>query len=215
MEWRSSRYVWLAALAGCTKQLPPAPIPQPVLPPVQAGGSPAPGQARLIVDVVETPVPVQSVVMEPHPLSSPTRTTYQFVETPHVLCPQTPCVADVPQGNVLLGFPVLGTDDLEVELVNVGPDPSVYRRSLSIYTDNTGTTRTMGIISTALGGTALVAGSALLPIGIAHDSTGMTWAGGINLGAGALLLTLGILAINADAPTFRPGSANHFSPTSP
>lgn len=215
MEWRSSRYVWLALLTACTKQLAPAPIPAPVVPPVRAAGAPAPGRARLIVDVVEAPVPVQSVVMEPRAVTTPTRTTYQFFEVPHVLCPQTPCVADVPPGNVLLGFPVLGTDDLEVELVHVGPDPSVYRRSLSIYTDNTGGTRVAGILATALGGTALVAGSVFLPIGLAKDSSGMTIAGGVNLGVGAVLLTLGILAINADAPTFRPGSANHFSPTAP
>ena len=160
MVWRSSRYVWLALLAGCTKQLVPAPIPQPIVPPVQVAGPLEPGRGRLIVDVVETPVPVQSVVMEPRPRAFGPRTTYQFFEVPHVLCPQTPCVADVPQGNVLLAFPVLGTDDLEVELVNVGPDPTVYRRSLGIYTDHTGGTRVAGILSTAIGGTAMLVGTA-------------------------------------------------------
>ena len=80
--------------------------------------------------------------------------------------------ADVAAGNVLLGFPVVGRSAMEVELVNIGPDPSVYRRSLSIYEDRTGTTRVLGIIATAVGGASLMTGAVLLPIGLARDSGG-------------------------------------------
>jgi len=205
VEWRSSQYLCLVVFAtACVKQLPTAPTPAPSVRPVSS--------ARLIIEDVEAPVAVQRVKMEARPHSSSRRTTFGFYETTETLCPRTPCAVDVPPGNILLGFPVLGKDYYETELVNVGPDPSVYRRSLTIYTDNSGSTRTFGILGTAIGGTALMTGAALLPIGLAKDNSGLTVAGGASLGAGALLLTLGILAINADSPTYRPGSANHFSP---
>lgn len=132
-----------------------------------------------------------------------------------VLCAISPCATDVPAGNVLLGFPVVGKQAMEVELVNVGPDPSVYRRSLSIYEDNTGTTRVLGIIATAVGGASMMTGAALLPIGLARDNGGLTMAGGISLGAGTVALVLGILAMRADSPTYRPGSSNHFPLATP
>lgn len=166
---------------------------------------------RLIVDVVEGPAPVQRIQMQPTQQTNANgRVSFRFSEVPDTLCAHAPCATDHPVGNVLLGFPVVGKDALEVELVHVGPDPSVYRRSLSIYEDNTGGTRVMGIIMTAVGSAALITGTVLLPVGLSKDNTGLTAAGGISLGAGTLLLTLGILMIRADAPTFRPGSSNHF-----
>jgi len=201
---------------ACVRQLPPLPPPPAIAPPVQAPAPPPGGHGRLIIDVVDGPFAVQRVDMKSEPTTNAKgRTMYRFFESPSVLCQQSPCVADVPQGNVLLGFPVIGDPNtMEVELVNVGPDPSVYRRSLSLYEDKTGGTRVMGIIMTAVGGAALITGTALLPIGISKDNSGLTWAGGISLGGGAALLTLGILMIRADAPTFRPGSSNHY-PASP
>jgi hypothetical protein len=81
-----------------------------------------------------------------------------------------------------------------------------------VYTKRRGGGRTLGIIATAVGGSALVTGTALLPIGIAKDIDAMTAAGGIPLGTGAVLLTLGILALRATADTYQPGSSNHFAP---
>lgn len=186
-------------------------MPQAVAPQVDAAPPPPNGYGRLVVDVVEGPTAVQQIRMESKPVvNSRGRTSYRFTELPGVLCPASPCATDVPAGNVLLGFPVVGKDGMEVELVNVGPDPSVYRRSLSIYEDRTGVTRVLGIITTALGGASLMTGAALLPIGLSRDNGGLTMAGGITLGAGTVALVLGILAIRADAPTFRPGSSNHF-----
>jgi hypothetical protein len=49
-----------------------------------------------------------------------------------------------------------------------------------------------------------------LPIGLSQDSRGMTIAGGITLGVGAVVMTLGILSLRANASTFRPGASNHF-----
>jgi hypothetical protein len=182
-----------------------------VRPRVDAAAPPE-GGGRLVVDVVEGPSRVQRIRMMPEQTTSGQgRTSFRFVERPELLCDRTPCVADGPPGNILLGFPVLGDPSAtEVELVHVGPEPTVYRRSLSVYENRTGAMRVLGIIGTALGGTSLVTGTALLPIGLARDSSGLTFAGGLSLGAGAALLTLGILAIRHDSPTYRPGSSNHY-----
>lgn len=169
------------------------------------------GHGRLVVDVVEGPVRVQRVQMKATPVDRGSRVTYRFEEASEVLCAASPCVTDLPAGNILLGFPVIGDPDaMETELVHVGLEPSVYRRTLSLYEDRTGGTRVFGIIATALGGTAMITGTALLPAGLSKDHDGLAIAGGITLGAGAALLALGIWAIRADAPTFRPGAANHF-----
>jgi len=206
---------WVALLVpcwfACVKQLPPAPTPPPVVPVVQAANPPGSGQSQLIVDVVEGPTAVQRVGLQSTPVNTANgRPSYRFSEVPTSLCAPSPCTVAVPVGNILLGFPVIGNNELETELVNVGPDPSVYRRSLSVYTDRTGATRVLGIIATALGGTAAITGTVLLPIGLSKGNDGLTTAGAITLGGGALLLVAGIWAIRHDAPTFRPGSSNHF-----
>jgi hypothetical protein len=186
-------------------------VPEPIVPRVQTGGPPQEGTGRLVVDVTDGPAPVQRVALEAQPFEPvPGRQQYDLVEKPHELCPHAPCVTNVPIGNILLGFPVIGNDDLEVELVHVGPEPSVYRRTLSEYHGSSGAEYVLGIIGTALGGTSMLTGTVLLPIGLAKDNTPMTWAGGLTLGGGALLLTIGILMTRAGAPTYRPGASNHF-----
>lgn len=204
----------LAVLAAaCVRNLPAAPTPEPIAPPIAAAPPPADGMGRLVVDVVDGPMPVHRVHMVPQPVAGDDgRVRFRFSEAPEPLCPAAPCVAEIPSGNVLLGFPVIGKSSLEVELVHVDPGTTVYRRSLSLYQDNTGALRTMGIISTSVGGTAAVTGIVLLPIGLGEDSDGLTTAGSITLGAGIALLVFGIWAIRKDAPTYRPGSANHFAP---
>jgi hypothetical protein len=194
------------------KTLPPAPTPQALVPQIAAAAAPPEGSARLVVDVVEGPTRVLRIRMTPEPThSGQGRPSFRFVETPELLCPVTPCVADLPPGNILLGFSVLGKPSArEVELVHVGPEPTVYRRSLSIYDHRSGTLNVLGIIGTSLGGASIATGAALLPIGLAKDSSGLTFAGGITLGAGAALLALGIWAIRQDPPTFRPGSSIHY-----
>jgi hypothetical protein len=196
--------------SACVRQLPPRATPDPVAPQVDTSTPIPEGHGRLVVDVVDGPVSVQRVQMEGQPSTNAQgRPTFRFVEVPHTLC-SSPCVADVPQGNMLLGFPVIGSNRLDVELVHVGPDPSVYRRSLSIYTDNHRGARILGIISTSVGGAALITGISLLSIGLGKDLDGMTAAGGITLGAGVVLTTAGILMIRRFAATYKPGAANHF-----
>ena len=197
--------------SGCVKRLPPAPTPTAVVPAMDPAPPPPGGHGRIVVDVVEASVPVQRIQMQGVPQEDAGHTVYRFTETPAVLCAATPCIADVPAGNVLLGFPVIGnSEDIETELVHVGLEPSVYRRSLSIYEDKSGGLRVWGIVLASVGGAAAMTGTALLPIGLAKDHGGLTTAGGISLGAGAALLAFGIWAIRHDAPTFRPGSSNHF-----
>jgi hypothetical protein len=198
--------------AACVRHLPPAPTPEPLVPRVEAGTPLAAGQGRLVLDVVEGPAPVQQVRMNATPVPGPDgHNTFELHEAPSVLCAVTPCVTNIPVGNVVLGFPVIGDSDAtEVELVHIGPEPSVYRRSLSVYTDNTGGVRLFGILATSIGGASAVTGAALLPIGLAKENGGLTVAGGLSLGVGAVLLAVGIWAIRADAPTYRPGSSNHF-----
>jgi hypothetical protein len=201
----------MTSLVGCMKNLPPAPTPLAVAPALDTSAPVAQGSGRLVVDVVDGPVTVSRVRLDARQITKPDgRTSYALDEAPEVLCARAPCVADVPLGNMLIGFPVLGRpDDLEVELVHIGPEPSVYRRTLSQRSPGGGLYVT-GIVATSIGGAALMTGSALLPIGIAKDIDGMTIAGGASLAAGTALLVLGIIAINKYAPSFRPGAANHF-----
>ena len=202
---------------SCVRQLPPAPTPEPRAPAVDTTAPLAPGYGRLVIDVVEGPTAVQRVHMQAQQVdSSLGRSGFWFVETPELLCPTSPCVADLPIGNVLLGFPVLGdSGSSEVELVYVDSEPTVYRRSLSIYENHGGAGRVLGIVAASLGGMSMTTGAALLPIGLAKDKDGLTLAGATTLGAGAIVLTFGILGIVRYAPTYRTGAALHFSPQSP
>jgi hypothetical protein len=204
--------------ASCVKQLPPAPMPAAFIPAVRDPGPLAPGMGRIIVDVPDGPSPVYLARIEARPQDNGTRRpTFRFFELPpELVCKETPCVVDHPPGNILLGFPVAGCiEGTEYELVNVGPHPSVYTRSLSLYEDNTGTEKILGIIGTSIGAAAGITGIALLPAGLSNDNSRLAIAGGITLGAGALLTTIGILMIRHDSATYRPGSANHFDAATP
>lgn len=203
----------LLSLVSCVKRLPPPPMPAEVIPAqVQASAPPAAGTGRLVVDVVEGPAPVQRVHMDPQPITTSTgRTTFRFDEKPTLLCEASPCISDMAPGNVLVGFPVIGDRDAwETELIHVGPETNVYRRSLSVYNDGHPGMRVLGIIMTSVGGASLITGTTLLPIGLSKSSGGLTTAGAVTLGAGALLLTVGILTIRWGSATYRPGSVNHF-----
>lgn len=207
----------IAALAlsavACTIQLPPKPTPKPLVPAAATQAPPASGHSRLVVDVVDGPTQVQRVFMQPAPIGDPQgRVSYRFYEAYQPLCDATPCVLDVPPGNnVLLAFPVVGDQNAtEVELVHVGAQPSVYRRSLSQYQGKRGALHVLGIIATSLGGSAAITGVTLLPVGLGDDNDDLALAGGITLAAGAALVTWGIWAIRRDSPTYRPGSSLHF-----
>lgn len=200
-----------ATAAGCVRQLPAAPAPLAVAPPVALPAL-ADGQSALVVDVTDGPAPVQRVEVGAQPLpDAQGRVTYRLSEQPRELCPAAPCVVLTPPGNVLLGFPVLGDPEaLEVELVHVDARPTVYRRTLSAYNGRTGALRTLGIVGASVGGAAIGTGVVLLPIGLARDVDGLTVAGGVSLGVGAALVSLGVWAILRDARWYRPGASIHF-----
>lgn len=183
------------------------------MPVVHVAGPAAPGNGRLIVDVAEGPVPVYRARIEARKQDNGTRRpTFRFFDLPpELLCKATPCVIDEPPGNILIGFPVLGCGPaIDYDLVHVGLEPSVYRRSLGLFENETGAERIVGIVMTSLGAASSITGVALLPAGASKDNDRLTAAGGITLGAGALLMTVGILMIRHDSATYRPGSANHF-----
>jgi hypothetical protein len=138
--------------------------------------------------------------MDPQPITTATgRGAYRFEEKSSELCSAAPCIADLSPGNVLLGFPVNGDPNtIETEMVFVGPQTNIYRRTLSEYRQ--GGSNVYGILMTSLGGTALMAGATFLPI-----------AGAICLGTGTLALVLGIVALRNNASTYRPGSMLHFT----
>jgi hypothetical protein len=183
------------------------------MPVVHVAGPAAPGNGRLIVDVPEGPVPVYRARIEARKQDNGTRRpTFRFFDLPpELVCKATPCVIDEPPGNILIGFPVLGCGPaIDYDLVHVGLDPSVYRRSLGLFENETGAERTVGIVMTSLGAASSITGVALLPTGASKDNDRLTAAGGITLGAGALLMAVGILMIRHDSATYRPGSAHHF-----
>jgi hypothetical protein len=198
--------------AGCVRQLPPRPAPDAIVPSIDATSEPATGKGRLVIDVVDGPTPVQRVHMKADPFEDELgHTRFRFREAPEPLCATSPCVVDLTPGNVLLGFPITGDDSaMEVELVHISEETTVYRRSLSLHRHNRGALWVLGIIGTSLGGTSFLTGTTLLPLGLSDDNDGLTFAGATTLGGGALLITLGILAIWADSPVYGPGSAIHF-----
>jgi hypothetical protein len=213
---RFARSLYVAAVAvtsACTRQLAPAPIPSATMPVVHITGPAAAGMGRVIVDVPEGPVPIYIARMEARQQDNGTRRpTFRFFDLPPALaCKDTPCVIDVPPGNILIGFPVLGCRPaIDYDLVHVGLDASVYRRSVAVFEDDTGAEKILGIIAASLGSATTITGVVLLPVGASKDNKELAIGGGITLGAGALLLTAGILMIRQDSATYRPGSANHF-----
>jgi hypothetical protein len=197
---------------ACVRQLPPRPAPEVIVPSMNATSEPEAGKGRLVIDVVDGPTPVQRVQMNAEPFDDGLgRTRFRFYEVPAPLCATSPCVVDLTPGNVLLGFPVAGDDhSMEVELVHIGEETAVYRRSLSHYRHNKGALLVLGIVGASLGGASFLTGTTLLPLGLSDGNDGLTLAGATTLGAGALLITFGVLAIRADSSTYRPGSAIHF-----
>ena len=183
------------------------------MPVAPVAGPPLQGNGRLIIDVPEGPVPVDRAQFEARKQDNGSRRpTFRFFDLPpELLCKETPCVIDAPPGNILIGFPVLGCRPaIDYDLVHVGLETRVYRRSLAIFENETGAEKIVGIVGASLGAAATITGIALLPVGASKDNGTLAAAGGITLGAGALVLAAGILMIRHDSATYRPGSANHF-----
>jgi hypothetical protein len=185
-------HVLALTAAGCIHALPPRATPGPVVPP-PATLPLAPGLGRLYVDVVDGPIRVR--VVRPITVTE-TINGEQFEEEEledQATC-LSPCVLDLPLGSHLLAFPVRGAGGVDLARVIVSPNPTLYRRALG-WRQAREAGFTLGVLGATFGGVSLATGGALLPVGLARDSHGVTLAGGITLGIGALLTAAGIWAI--------------------
>ncbi len=202
----------LFAASGCVRQLSPAPTPERVAPAVPADAPLEEGHGRVIIDVVDGPISLYRVHMQPEPTEDDSgRMHYVFEESHELLCDPSPCATDLPTGNALLGFPRLGDGDIEVDLVHVSPRTTVYRRSLSSFENNQGPLYITGFMGASLGASAAIVGAVLMPAGLLDRESNLMKAGGITFGTGAVTLALGALAMWHDSARYRPGSSRHFA----
>jgi hypothetical protein len=194
MTARSALIIFGSALtaAGCFHVLPPRATPGPVDPP-PATFAPAPGLGRIYVDVVDGPVQVR--VVQPITVTETVNDEqFESEELEDQATCTSPCVLDLPLGKHLLAFPVRGVGGVDVASVIASPSPTVYRRALG-YRQQGGAGFALGVLAASFGGVSFVTGAALLPTGLATDHHGLTVAGEITLGVGALLTAVGIWAI--------------------
>ena len=210
---RAMRIAALSALllvlcAGCARSLPPAATPQRIAPDISVDEPVSEGRGRLVIDVVDGPAQIYHVHARAQQLQDETGERWSFSEVPEELC-VSPCIVELPLGNAMLGFPIAGTDWIQHDLVHISSEPAVYRRALA-RRDGPSAGYELAILTTVLSSLALVTGVALLPIGLAKGEDGVAFAGAITLGAGALLLPVGIWGTNEAAPVYQPGSWNHY-----
>jgi hypothetical protein len=180
------------AAAGCIHALPPVATPGPAAPP-RASAPVAPGYGRIYVDVVDGPTNVRvvkRVTVNEEVNDQEIETETLEVET---AC-TSPCVLDLKLGRHTLAFPMRGSGGVDLARVIASPSPSVYRRALG-WRRSGGAGFALGVLGASFGGTSFVTGAALLPVGLAKDRHGLTLAGEITLGIGALLTAAGIWAI--------------------
>ncbi len=202
------RFALLALTAGCIHTIPPVATPGPAEPP-RAPGPIAPGRGWVFVDVVDGPTEVSVVTpvdnsvgeddlvwLETEPLETQSRCT-------------SPCVLNLPLGRHVLAFPKRGSGSVELAHVIASPSPTVYRHALGLRTRGSAGF-VLGVLSAIFGGASFATGAALLPIGLAKDSHGMTVAGGITVGAGALLTAVGIWAIANNPSTEQAGAGAQY-----
>jgi hypothetical protein len=183
----------LALIAGgCIHALPPRSIPGPVIPPPETTPL-APGLGRVYVDVVDGPTEVRVV----KPITVSEKVGDDEIETDELedqaVC-TSPCVLDLPLGRHLFAFPVRGAGGVDLASVFASPSPTVYRRALG-WRQSGGAGFILGVLAATFGGASFVTGGALLPTGLAKDNHGLTLAGEITLGVGAVLTATGIWAM--------------------
>ncbi len=189
--------------AGCIHALPPPPTPGPVDVP-RVAAPVAPGYGRVYVDVVDGPTEVR--VVKPVTVDTTLNDevfTNEMLEV-QALC-TTPCALDLALGRHTLAFPMRGAGGDDLVDVSASPNPTVYRRALGLRRSG-GAGFVLGVLGATFGGMSFTTGAALLPVGLAKDSHGITLAGEITLGAGALLTALGVWAI-ADHPLLEQAGA--------
>ena len=194
MTGRSAPILHVLALvaAGCIQALPPRATPGPAVPP-PATFPPAPGLGRVYVDVVDGPTWVR--VVKPITVTETVNDEeFDTEELEDVAACTSPCVLDLPPGSHLLAFPVRGAGGVDLARVIASPSPTVYRRALG-WRQRGGAGFVLGVLGATFGGASFATGAALLPAGLAKDNHGLTLAGGITLGVGAVLTAVGIWAI--------------------
>ncbi|MFW6066928.1 MAG: hypothetical protein ACOC97_01215 [Myxococcota bacterium] len=202
----------VAFVTACTRRLPRPPTPERTIPDVDVASSPPEGHGRLVVDVVQGSVPIERVRMKPKAIEGEDgRASYQLHEELEPLCDATPCAVDLRPGNLILGFPVVGDESaVQIDLVHVGEETSVYRRALAVKDARKRPGYKFGIAATTFGASAVIAGLPTLPNGLVEKKTGMAIAGGALLGVGAALVALGIHLMKTKAPSYRPGNWIHY-----
>lgn len=219
----STTLVLLVALAalGCEPRVLPASTLPPATTPGVDTSAPVPeGHGRVVIDIEEGPVPIRQVVLDPQPSGNPVQLgegppvqRWRFAERLEPVCAETPCVADLPLGNVLLAFPMAGADDeslFATDLVHVSAEPSVYRRHLDIYYPRRGAMVGVGTVSAVLGFGGALGGALVLRNGLDDGHQGRTIGGAIALGVGALAMAFGIWLTKRGRVTIRPGSSIHY-----
>jgi hypothetical protein len=195
---------------GCVHVSPPPPTPGPVQL-SQVDAPILPGLGRVYLDVVDGPTTVRAV----HSVSVQV-TLNDLVYEDSVLeteqaC-QTPCILDLPLGQQLLAFPVRGSRKVEVDNVSVSQTPSLYRRALGARQSG-GAGFVLGVLGATFGGSSLATGSALLPVGLATNKSGLTVSGAVTLFAGAVLTAFGIWAIVSNPILEQPGAGAQYALT--
>jgi hypothetical protein len=167
-----------------------------------------PGYGRVYVDVVDGPTVVR--VVKPVEVSE---TLNDEVVTSTVLEDQlactSPCVFDLRVGEHLLAFPMRGNGGTDLAHVIASPRPTAYRHALG-WRKSGGAGFALGVVSVAFGGMSVTTGAALLPVGLVGDSHGLTLAGEITLGVGAVLTVLGIWAMANSPSLVQPGAGAQY-----
>lgn len=169
----------------------------------------------MIIDVPEGSSAVSRVTLRPEPLTGSRNLAgdrgqrWTFVEDLTLACEATPCLLDMPPGNVLLSFPALNKPaEMSLpELVHVGAETTVFRRHLDVYTPRRSGVLWTGVSSLFLSTGGLIAGGILA----GDDSeSSRRLAGQITLGVSALVFALAIWLIRQGVPTLTPGGSIHF-----
>ena len=195
---------------GCTAYLPSAQAPEAIAPVLAESPRIEPGTQRLLLDVVDGPTDVFSLTSYRQRYRNSDGELRTRRRTQRDIVCRTPCAVDLPEGRYVLGFPMHGGGSrLEREEIYLGPQTLAHRRNLGSFW-GAGAGLPLGILGATFGGMALVVGAVFLPVGLASGEDGMTIAGGINAGAGAALLTLGILGIVLDPDVIRRGAGVTF-----
>jgi hypothetical protein len=187
--------------------VPPPPTPGLVYPPPFEAPIP-PGQGRVYVDVVDGPTNVRVVHWESVQITL-NDMVFDDEELETDLRCRTPCVFDLPFGHQLLAFPMRGARQVEVDDISVSPNPTLYRRALGSRQSG-GAVSILGILGITFGGISLATGAALLPVGLATGQSGLTTAGAITLGVGAVLTSLGIWGVVANPWYIQPGAGAQY-----